>query len=69
MKILVDDIPEKVTDCCFTSYETVFGNPVLVCRLSNNDCMLCKNQLCDQLISFKDYISKPVVGIDGTIGI
>lgn len=65
MKILVDEIPEKVTDCCFTSHETVFGKPVLVCRLSNNDCMLCNHQPCDRLISFSDYMSKPVVCIDG----
>lgn len=69
MKILVDEIPEKVTDCCFTSYETVFGKPMLVCKLSNNDCKLCNNQPCDQLISFRDYISKPVVGTDGMIGL
>lgn len=69
MKILVDEIPEKVTDCCFTFYETVFDKPALVCKLSHNDCKLCNNQPCDQLISFRDYISKPVVGTDGMIGL
>lgn len=35
IKILVDKMPNKVTDCCLNSYETVFGKPVLVCKLSN----------------------------------
>ena len=69
MKILVDEMPKKAKDCYLNSYETVFGKSVLVCKLSNNECKLCKHQPCDQLISFKGYISRPVVGIDGTIGI
>ena len=69
MKILVDEMPKKAKDCCLNSYETVFGKSVLVCKLSNNECKLCKHQPCDQLISFKDYMRIPVVGIDGTIGI
>lgn len=69
MKILVDEMLKKAKDCYLNYYETVFGKPVLVCKLSNNECKLCKHQLCDQLISFKDYMSRLVAGIDGTIGI
>lgn len=69
MKILVDEMPKKAKDCYLNSYETVFGKSVLVCKLSNNECKLCKHQSCNQLISFKDYMSRPVVSIDGTIGI
>ena len=66
MKILVDEMPKKAKDCYLNSYETVFGKSVLVCKLSNNECKLCKHQPCDQLISLKDYMSRSVVGIDGT---
>ena len=69
MKILVDEMHKKAKDCYLNSYETVFGKSVLVCKLSNNECKLCKHQPCDQLISFKDYMRISVVGIDGTIGI
>lgn len=64
MKFLIDETPKKVTDCRLTSYETVFGKNVLVCKLSNNECKLCKNKPCDQLVSLKDYMNKPIVGIE-----
>ena len=44
MKILVDEMHKKAKDCYLNSYETVFGKSVLVCKLSNNECKLCKHK-------------------------
>ena len=71
MKILVDDMP-KDRDCCpwlVHEYATWWHPECYVCTYASPEVVCNGTDTCPFFISFKDYISKPVVGSDGTIGI
>ena len=71
MKILVDDMPKDRDGCPWSEYEhaTWWHPECYVCTYASPEVVCNGTDKCPFFISFKDYISKPVVGSDGTIGI
>lgn len=71
MKILVDDMPKDRDGCPWLvhEYATWWHPECYVCTYASPEVVCNGTDTCPFFISFKDYISKPVVGSDGTIGI
>jgi hypothetical protein len=71
MKILVDDMPKDRDGCPWLVHEraTWWCPDGYVCKYASPEVVCNGTDKCPFFISFKDYISKPVVGTDGTIGI
>lgn len=71
MKILVDDMPKNRDDCpWFVHEDATWWNPDgYVCTFARPEGVCNGTDKCQFFMSFKDYMSKPVVGSDGTIGI
>lgn len=71
MKILVDDMP-KDRDCCpwlVHEYAKWWHPECYVCTYASPEVVCNGTDACPFFMSFKDYMNKPVVGSDGTIGI
>ena len=71
MKILVDDMPKDRDGCPWLvhEYATWWHPECYVCTYASPEAVCNGTDKCPFFISFKDYMSKPVVGSDGTIGI
>lgn len=71
MKILVDDMPKDRDDCPWLAHEdATWWNPEgYVCTYASPEVACKGTDKCPFFMSFKDYMRKPVVGVDGTIGI
>lgn len=71
MKILVEDMPKDINDCPWSEYEhaTRLYPECYVCTYARPEVVCNGTDKCPFFISFKGYMSKPVVGIDETIGI
>ena len=72
MKILVEDMPKDINDCPWSEYEhaTWAHSGFYFCTYPRSEVVVCNGtDKCPFFISFKGYMSKPVVGIDETIGI
>lgn len=71
MKILVDEMPKNIVGCIYSDYEpATFACSGYYMCIYQKPAELCEGtDKCPFFMSFKDYMSRPVVGIDGTIGI
>lgn len=71
MKILVDDMPKDRNDCPWSEYEhaTWTHSVFYFCTYPRPEGVCNGTDKCPFFMSFKDYMGRPVVGIDGTIGI
>lgn len=71
MKILVDDMPKDRDGCPWFEYEptTWSYSGFYFCTYPRSEGVCNGTDKCPFFMSFKDYMRKPVVGIDVTIGI
>lgn len=72
MKILVDEMPQDIEDCPYSTYEpaTWAYSGFYLCSYPRSEVVVCsETNKCPFFMNFKDYMSRPVVGIDGMIGI
>lgn len=64
MKILVDEMPKNIVACMYSDYEPFAYSGYYMCIYQKPAELYKGTDKCPFFMSFKDYMNRPVVGID-----